>query len=30
MVKDGIYLGERYEVLSKLGAGGMVAENRTV
>ncbi|MCB7302787.1 Stk1 family PASTA domain-containing Ser/Thr kinase [Bariatricus massiliensis] len=23
MVKDGIYLGERYEVLSKLGAGGM-------
>ena len=23
MVKDGIFLGERYEVLSKLGAGGM-------
>ena len=23
MVKDGIYLGERYEVLSKIGAGGM-------
>ncbi len=23
MVKDGIYLGKRYEVLSKVGAGGM-------
>ncbi|MDO4473825.1 MAG: Stk1 family PASTA domain-containing Ser/Thr kinase [Eubacteriales bacterium] len=23
MVKDGIYLGKRYEVLSKIGAGGM-------
>ena len=23
MVKDGIFLGERYEVLSKIGAGGM-------
>ena len=23
MVKDGIFLGERYQVLSKLGAGGM-------
>ena len=23
MVKDGIVLGKRYEVLSKIGAGGM-------
>ena len=23
MVKDGIVLGERYEILSKIGAGGM-------
>ena len=23
MVKDGIFLGKRYEVLSKIGAGGM-------
>ena len=23
MVKDGIFLGNRYEVLSKIGAGGM-------
>ena len=29
MVKDGIVLGKRYEVLSKIGAGGM-ADNRRV
>lgn len=23
MVKDGIFLGNRYQVLSKIGAGGM-------
>ena len=23
MVKDGIFFGKRYEVLSKIGAGGM-------